>query len=466
MPSSTILWAGTLTALHEYTDILRAGRPTYSDSSNSEPEGFHLSGNVAVVPIKGPLSHQDSWWQMTYTDIRNAVIEAAQHPEVEQILLDIGSGGGSVYGMAETASLIRYINDNIKPVVAYTGSMMASAAYVLASGAGKIYSNDMALVGSIGVIATHMDYSKALEMEGIRPTVIRAGKEKALAQPTEPLTEAAKAQIQDQVDTIYNIAVDNVAKYRGVSSDFARQHMANGKEFIGEEAALVKLTDGVISLDALMIDLQSKQKPGQGNGSNHTRMETSMARKKTLTPEMVAALAEGVSLETIPGTHQDNKAPGTPEDTKVPAVTPNADGTTPAPAAAVPEAPQAPAPAADIVAFLKSELHEKTAEAVKLAADNAALQGKLTSLEATHDGMRNVVASSINRMRIAMKGASMDLGGLPADVLLAEHAKVTKEFQATFPTGSMSAMSDPDDEEDEPAPISHNTSARLRAVKI
>lgn len=57
-----------------------------------------------------------------------------------------------------------------KPIVAVANGMAASAAYAIASGAGQIAVPPTGLVGSIGVIALHLDFSKFLEEEGIART--------------------------------------------------------------------------------------------------------------------------------------------------------------------------------------------------------------------------------------------------------------------------------------------------------
>jgi ClpP class serine protease len=68
--------------------------------------------------------------------------------------------------------------------------MMASAAYWIGSAAEKVYiSSDTTQVGSIGVVASHIDVSKAEEMQGYKTTEIVAGKYKRIASRYSPLTE-------------------------------------------------------------------------------------------------------------------------------------------------------------------------------------------------------------------------------------------------------------------------------------
>ena len=130
---------------------------------------------------------------------------------------------------------------------------MASAAYYIGAAAHEVYiSGDMPLIGSIGVVATHVDRSKFEEKIGLKTTEVYAGKYKRIASAYKPLSKDGKASIQDQVDYVYSIFVDDVAKYRGVSADAVLDNMADGKIFIGKQAIQAGLVDGVSTFDQLI----------------------------------------------------------------------------------------------------------------------------------------------------------------------------------------------------------------------
>jgi len=131
--------------------------------------------------------------------------------------------------------------------------MVASAAYYIASAADKIFiSGDMPPIGSIGVVTSHIDYSKMDERHGIKETEIYAGKYKRIASYVEPLSQEGREYIQDRVDYIYSIFVNDVAKYRGVSVDTVLKNMADGQIFIGRQALDAGLVDGVSTFDQLL----------------------------------------------------------------------------------------------------------------------------------------------------------------------------------------------------------------------
>ena len=66
-------------------------------------------------------------------------------------------------------------------------------------------------------------------MEGIAVTVIRAGKYKALADPNEPLSKAAEAQIQAMVDAAYGVFVDHVSAMRGRTYEYPTRRWPMGR---------------------------------------------------------------------------------------------------------------------------------------------------------------------------------------------------------------------------------------------
>ena len=92
---------------------------------------------------------------------------------------------------------------NRKPIIAVVNSMACSAAYWLASAAGDLVCTPSGQAGSIGVYMIHQDVSKALDKEGIKVSLIKAGRYKTEGNSTEPLGAEARAAFQSQVDDVY-----------------------------------------------------------------------------------------------------------------------------------------------------------------------------------------------------------------------------------------------------------------------
>jgi signal peptide peptidase SppA len=234
----------------------------YPDGTPVEEEASHdpldVDARVAIIPVHGVLVHRatgmDAMCGMTdYQVLTRMVNEAADSADVDAILLEIDSPGGEAHGCFEFADAIFEARSK-KPIVALVNEMACSAAYAIASAAHSIYVTKTALVGSIGVIATHVDVSKADEMAGYKYTHIFAGKKKADWTEHEPLSERGKAALQQQVTSMYNIFVSTVARNRGIEPESIAGTEAG--LFMGKSGVVAGLADEVIPLSALSEKLQ------------------------------------------------------------------------------------------------------------------------------------------------------------------------------------------------------------------
>lgn len=211
---------------------------------------------VAVIPVQGPITKGESLFSLLFggaslEGIVRMAAEAADDPDVSTIVLDVDSPGGAVFGVYEAAEAIAAINKR-KPVVAYTEGLMASAAYWLASAAGRIVASPSAEVGGIGVYVVHLDESEALAKAGIQPTLIRAGEHKAEGLPEFPLSAEAKQALQARVDSKYRLFTRSVSKGRSaakgmtISVETVRgETFGGGRVLSADEAVRVGMADEV-----------------------------------------------------------------------------------------------------------------------------------------------------------------------------------------------------------------------------
>jgi ClpP class serine protease len=126
-------------------------------------------------------------------------------------------------------------------------------------------------VGSIGVWQAHFDYSKALEEEGVKPTLISAGKFKVEGNPYEPLDEQAQTFMQSRVDDYYNAFIEAVALGRGVSENVVRSGMGEGR-VLGADAALAAgMVDGIATFDDVLARMQASVRSSQPRGQSRLK---------------------------------------------------------------------------------------------------------------------------------------------------------------------------------------------------
>jgi signal peptide peptidase SppA len=176
---------------------------------------------------------------------------------VSQILIDIDSPGGSVDGTQALAAQIR-AGAQQKPIVTLASGTIASAAYWLGSAGSAVYIADGTTIsGSIGVVASHTDYSKARAERGITVTEITAGKYKRIASDNAPLTKEGKQYLQDQVDYYYSLFVNAVAEHRGRTAEQVLADMADGRVWIGQQGIDAGLIDAVQTMPQLVAALNA-----------------------------------------------------------------------------------------------------------------------------------------------------------------------------------------------------------------
>lgn len=242
-----------------YGTHMREKHDLSSDGKQKKrPESYDVVNGTAIISLVNIITKNLTFWSFLFggtssVEVGEQVKSALSDPDIEGILLYIDSPGGTVDGTQELANLI-YSSRGRKPIVAFSDGMMASAAYYIGSAADKIYiSGDMVSVGSIGVVATHVDYSEWEKKLGIKSTEIYAGKYKRITSQYQPLSEEGRENIQDRVDYMYSIFVDDVAKQRGVSPEAVLKNMADGKIFIGKQAIKAGLVDGVSTQDRLLM---------------------------------------------------------------------------------------------------------------------------------------------------------------------------------------------------------------------
>lgn len=176
---------------------------------------------IQVIDVHGVLvsrgSHMDPCEQMTsYEGLRRELRQAIADPLVEHVVLDIDSPGGAAVGAFELAADIRAMAQQ-KPITGVVNFMAYSGGYLIASACSDIVVSQTSGVGSIGVIASHLDRSQMNEKMGVKVTTVYRGAHKNDLTPHEPISEQSLKVLDDIVDESYRLFTSAVADYRGLS---------------------------------------------------------------------------------------------------------------------------------------------------------------------------------------------------------------------------------------------------------
>ena len=260
-------WSRNTPASEDVMQRIAADRSAREARRQSNQVNGGGAGNgIAVLPLYGMLTQRGNMvddvsgpGSVSTQQFAASLRQALTDESVSQILIDIDSPGGSVYGVAELADELISARAQ-KPVIAIANSLAASAAYWIGACASEFYVTPGGEVGSIGVWQAHQDYSKAMDEAGVKTTLISAGKFKVEGNPYTPLDEDAQAFMQSRVDDYYAAFTKAVAKGRGVSIAQVRDGMGQGR-VLGAEAALASnMVDGIASLDDVVRKMRRNAK--------------------------------------------------------------------------------------------------------------------------------------------------------------------------------------------------------------
>ncbi len=261
-----LLWraSGNRRTAEEVEDLTGADRLAREARRGGAEDRRPTGGAVAVLPIFGVISHRAHMVQDvsgpggTSTELFGQAFRAALGDEqVSAIVLDIDSPGGPMAGVPELADVIFGARGQ-KPVIAVANSMAASAAYWIASQADELWATPSGDVGSIGVFAVHLDESARLEQEGVRPTIVKAGKFKTESSNVAPLSEEAKAALQEMVDDGYEMFVKAVARGRDVPPGEVRKGFGEGRLVMAKKALAMGMVDRVGTLEEAIATAASR----------------------------------------------------------------------------------------------------------------------------------------------------------------------------------------------------------------
>jgi signal peptide peptidase SppA len=267
---------------------------------------------IAVIPVHGTLVKRTAGLEAasgltSYTEITAMLETALDDPQVAGILLDIDSPGGEASGSFELARRVREASA-VKPVWAVANDAAYSAAYAIAAAANRIIVTETGGVGSIGVIALHIDQSVKDANEGYRYTAVTAGTHKNDFSPHQPLTDEAKAELQAEVDRLYGLFVEHVASMRTLGSDDVRSTEAG--LYFGANAIAAGLADAVGTFESALTDfslfLRSRsRKSPQARAGTRTEAATPTQEQKMnpqeveVVPEMIGGISADAAAALV-----------------------------------------------------------------------------------------------------------------------------------------------------------------------
>lgn len=212
------------------------------------------AGQIGRVYIRGVITRRPSFLQYLFgggaassvEGIRAQLREQLADREVQQVVMEIDSPGGTTDGLPELAQEI-YTARQSKPITALVDTTAGSAAFWIASQASRIVVTPSGSVGSIGVYGLHVDESGALAKAGVKATIIVSGASphKVEEASIAPLSDDARASIQARVDAFAGMFIRDVARGRRVSESKVRSDFGQGRMLMAADAVRVGMADAI-----------------------------------------------------------------------------------------------------------------------------------------------------------------------------------------------------------------------------
>jgi len=216
---------------------------SYTEETACNVLGIELHGDLTTyIPHtdtdEGGFALTDS---TASENIVYAINEAEKDDSIKAIILEVDSYGGYPVAGEEVAIAMK---NAIKPTVALIREGGASAAYMAASGADKIFASQNSDVGSIGVTMSYLDYVNQNQKEGLTYIPLSSGKFKDTGDPNKTLTQEEKNLLMRDINILHENFVKMVAVYRNLDVKKVKK-MADGSTMLGEMALQNGLIDQV-----------------------------------------------------------------------------------------------------------------------------------------------------------------------------------------------------------------------------
>ncbi|NBB19471.1 signal peptide peptidase SppA [Runella sp. CRIBMP] len=182
---------------------------------------LNLNNSIQEVSVDNPFAEFTGGQGdvIGLLDIKSALANAKLDPNIKGVYLDVQYPMVGWASAEEIRDAIIDFKKSKKFVYAY-GEVMTEKAYYLASVADKIYLNPAGGMEWNGLSAEYDFYKGTLDKLEIKPLVFRVGEYKSAVEPffRENMSDASKLQNQVLINTIFNHAVENIAKSRGISA--------------------------------------------------------------------------------------------------------------------------------------------------------------------------------------------------------------------------------------------------------
>lgn len=230
-------------------EMLKPGAVATPISGANEESTPYIKDNVFVLPVNGPLMKYENCGSPGTANMVASLLQANANDNVEAIVLQIDSPGGTVDGTKVFADAVK---NSKKPVVAYVDGLMASAAMWIGSAAKQIVASTKTdMVGSIGTMVQWADFTEAYKAKGI--TVHEAYATQSVDKNKIFKTASGgnyTELITSMLDPINNEFLGAIKQNRAGKINLSGENVLTGKVYMAADAVKHGLVDSIGTLDS------------------------------------------------------------------------------------------------------------------------------------------------------------------------------------------------------------------------
>lgn len=292
--------------------------------------GLQIVEGIAILPVLGTLVRRSSYigaasGLTSYHDIEAMAEAAFADPQVRAVLLEIDSSGGEAGGVFDLAQRLRTLAQTSgKPLWAIADEAALSAAYAIACAADRLWLTRTAEVGSIGVVAVHVDESVADAKAGLNYTFLHAGAHKVDGHPHAPLPAPVAADIQADIEQLHEQFISLVAGFRRLTVDAIRDTEA--RVYRGEAALQAGLADQIGTRAEAITALQRQLAMSAGRSLRNQAAVLSASRT-TSSPQEIS-MNDQSTVSPVDNTQENTTANSSPTPAQSPQTPPPLDEAT------------------------------------------------------------------------------------------------------------------------------------------
>lgn len=192
----------------------------------------NTGAHIAVINIDQPITEDYS--DKITTKIAEIRKDIQLKHNIKGVVIKLRSPGGSPSASWTIATELKKLSKDL-PLYTYVDSAAVSGSYMIASQSSKIYANQFAMVGSIGVILEHFVLKDLSEKVGVGQETLTAGKYKKMISTFKYLNEEDKKYLEDNLlNEIYASFINVVANGRNISKENLMD-FAEGKVFMASD---------------------------------------------------------------------------------------------------------------------------------------------------------------------------------------------------------------------------------------